>query len=101
MSAVSVWRRLPACGQTREAGPSMTSSVTSSPRWAGRRGVERRGAPPAVRRRALAGRSDDVGRGLVTRRRGDPQLEAAERGGLDQRMADVVPGADEGDPGTR
>src|SRR3972149_2656979 len=37
------------------------------------------------------------GQGVVPRRRGAPQLEAAERGGLDQRMADVVAVADEGD----
>ena len=60
-------------------------------------GIVQKDDRPAGRRRALAGRSDDVGRGLVTRRRGDPQLEAAERGGLDQRMADVVAVADEGD----
>src|SRR5262249_8244375 len=28
--------RLPACGKARQRGPSRTSSVISSPRWAGR-----------------------------------------------------------------
>ena len=47
-SAVSVWSRLAACGQTRDAGPSMTSSMTSSPA-VGRQAVEedRPGGRPA------------------------------------------------------
>ena len=35
-SAFWVWRRFSACSNTTEAGPSITESVTSSPRWAGR-----------------------------------------------------------------
>src|SRR5450759_3175329 len=35
-SACSVSQRFSASSQTRDCGPSMTSSVTSSPRWAGR-----------------------------------------------------------------
>src|SRR5438105_19267 len=34
--AICAYRRLPACWKTTDRGPSMTSSVTSSPRWAGR-----------------------------------------------------------------
>src|SRR6202022_1251303 len=37
ISAICAYRRLPACWKTTERGPSITSSVTSSPRGAGGR----------------------------------------------------------------
>ena len=86
-TACSVGRRLAACCQTRDCGPSMTAAATSSPRWAGRQcrniGVRRARAPSAaastrygVERRArralalgvLAHRDPDVGVDGVARR---------------------------------
>ena len=47
------WRRFSASSKTTDCGPSMTSSVTSSPRWAGRQCMKMASLAAAAMRRAL------------------------------------------------
>jgi len=50
INAFCTCRRFSACSKTSDCGPSITSAVTSSPRWAGRQCINTaRGAARAIR----------------------------------------------------